>query len=251
MFYLDFLASAHALLRPQHYLEIGVREGDSLARSSCRSVGIDPAYAIKAQVDCDVALFRTSSDEYFSRPDPLAPTGGARFDLTFIDGMHLFEFALRDFIAAERHSNAGGVIVFDDMLPRTVDEAARIRHTAAWTGDVYSVPAVLARYRPDLTVIPVGTMPTGLLLVLGLDHRNTVLADNYTAIMAEFRSPDPQPVPPSLMDRLGVVPPERVLACDFWSLLADAGPDATPDQVRSALGAALGSSLGPAFAYAG
>ena len=70
-------------------------------------------------------LFRTTSDEYFARPDPLAPLGGLPFDLAFIDGLHLFEFALRDFINAERGSRPGAVILFDDILPRKVVEASR------------------------------------------------------------------------------------------------------------------------------
>ena len=70
-----------------------------------------------------------------------------------------------------------------------------MRHTRAWTGDVYSIIAVLARYRPELTVIPVDTTPTGLLLVLGLDPQNETLADRYHEILAEHRQPDPQPVP--------------------------------------------------------
>jgi hypothetical protein len=195
----------HERLRPAAYLEIGVRNGGSLALARGRAVGIDPAFAIHAELDGDVALFRTTSDEYFSRPDPLAPTGGQPFELSFIDGLHLFEFALRDFIFAERHSAARGMIVFDDVLPRDVPEAARERHTHQWTGDVFGVLQVLERYRPDLLVLPLDTKPTGLLAVVGLDPQNTVLVDHFEEILAEFRRPDPQPVPREILDRLSVV----------------------------------------------
>jgi predicted O-methyltransferase YrrM len=248
MLYLPFLQALHDLLRPERYLEIGVQHGPSLALARCRAVGIDPAYRITSELSCDVRLFHTTSDEYFARPDPLAATDGKPFDLAFIDGMHLFEFALRDFINVERHSCARSVIVFDDVLPRTVDEAARVRHTVAWTGDVYPIIDVLARYRPELIVVPVGTQPTGLLLVMGLDPSNTVLADNYDAIVTEYRSPDPQPVPPALMDRLTAVPPQRILAADFWDVFAAMPSDAPADAVRAELGPAVAASLGPAFA---
>jgi Methyltransferase domain len=248
MYYLPFLRALHDRLQPARYLEIGVHNGSSMAQSRCRSVGIDPAFGISREIDCDVALFRTTSDEYFARPDPLAPTGGEPFDLVFIDGLHLFEFALRDFINSERYCSARSLIVFDDVLPRNVDEAARIRHTASWTGDVYPMLDVLARYRPELTVIPVGTTPTGLLLVLGLDPHNTELADNYEAILTEYRHPDPQPVPESVFDRLISASPERVLASGFWRVLATAEKMTTPDEVRSMLADELVSSLGVAFA---
>lgn len=240
--YLDFLKRVHEQLQPRAYLEIGVRSGSSLAQARCRSVGIDPAYLLTAELDCSVSLFRTTSDEYFTRPEPLAPTDGQRFDLAFIDGMHLFEYALRDFINTERHCSRRAVVVFDDILPRTVDQAARIRHTLAWTGDVYPLLEVFARYRPDLVVVPVDTAPTGLLLVFGADPENTVLADNYSQIMAEFRRPDPQPVPPELLDRLTVVPPARMLASSVWQTLAEA-PDDDSDldsRVRDIIAGELG-----------
>src|SRR5215210_5391900 len=246
MRYLAFLDQVHTKLRPQTYLEIGVRNGTSLALSRARTVAIDPAYSITAEISCDLRLFRTSSDEYFSRADPLAPTDGRPFDLAFIDGLHIFEFALRDFIHTERHSSAKTLIVFDDVLPRNRDEAARVRHTRAWTGDVYSIIAVLARYRPELTVMPVNTTPTGLLLVMGLDPQNRTLTDRYDDILAEYRHPDPQPVPEDLMDRLSVLPPQRVLDSGFWDILADADSEASPAQVRRDLQTQL-ASLGDAF----
>ena len=248
MRYLSFLRKVHRLLAPERYLEIGIRSGTSLALARCRAVGIDPSFAIKAEINCDVALFRTTTDEYFARDQPLWPTGGKPFDLVFIDGLHLVEFALRDFIYAERYSSARSLIILDDVLPRTVDEAARVRHTTAWTGDVYRITAVLAKYRPELTVIPVATTPTGLLLVMGLDPHNTVLADNYDAILAEFRSVDPQPVPADLLDRWGVAAPRRVLEADFWSVLSTAPLESSPQDVRPKLAQRVSTSLGPAFA---
>jgi len=74
--YLDFLRVLHERLEPSTYLEVGIRNGNSLALARCRSVGIDPAYQLTAELDGDVALFRTISDEYFSRPEPLAPFDG-------------------------------------------------------------------------------------------------------------------------------------------------------------------------------
>jgi hypothetical protein len=247
MHYYAFLAELHRRLAPRAYLEVGIRNGGSLAQARCRSVGIDPAYAITYELDTDVALFRTTSDEYFARPDPLAPTGGTPFDLTFIDGLHLFEYAFRDFVNAERYSSPRGVIVFDDVLPRSIDEAARQRHTDGWTGDVYGMLEVLARYRPDLVVIPVGTLPTGLLVVTGLNPADTTLPDHFDEILAEFRRPDPQPVPPLLLDRLTVMPPRRLLESDLLEVLAGAG-DSEPGALRDAIAASVTRTLGPAFA---
>jgi hypothetical protein len=247
MYYLNFLRQVHTLLEPEHYLEIGVRDGGSMSQARCHSVGVDPAFVIDKEINCQLRLVRTTSDEYFTRPDPLEATGGNRFDLAFIDGMHLFEFALRDFINTERYCSPRSVIIFDDILPRSVDEAARERHTMAWTGDVYPLVDVFARYRPDLTVIPVGTTPTGLLLVLGLDPSNTVLSDNYDRIIAECRKPDPQPVPENLIDRSAVVHPDRALKASFWKVLASSQASDSANDVRTRLRPVIDRELGTAF----
>ena len=55
---------------------------------------------------------------------------------------------------------------------------------------------MLAQYRPELSVVPVNTSPTGLLLVMGLDPTSTVLSENFDDILARHRHPDPQDVPP-------------------------------------------------------
>src|SRR6476469_995817 len=112
MYYLDFFTRMHELLAPRTYLEIGVAHGKSIRLARGRAVGIDPGYSITFPIDNDLALIRTTSDEYFSREDPLAPTGGRPFDMAFIDGLHLFKFALRDFINTERHCTTQSVICF-------------------------------------------------------------------------------------------------------------------------------------------
>jgi len=249
MRYLEFLTRVHALHEPDNYLEIGVRFGHSLALAQCRAVGIDPAYMVEAELSGEVHLKRTTSDEYFTRPDALDPTEGQLFDLAFIDGMHLFEFGLRDFINTEEHSNPWSVVIFDDVLPRSVAEAARERHTGAWTGDVFPIIEVLRRYRPELVTILVDTQPTGLMFVLGLDPTNRTLRDNYDEIVQEFRKPDPQVVPQQLLDRSGVQTPTRVLDAGFWKILREQREQpGLPDfhrRLREQLASDFGTAYGP------
>jgi hypothetical protein len=221
MEYLDFLRGLHEAVRPRAYLEIGLRHGDSLALADCPALGVDPAFNLKVELGERVQLLRETSDEFFARSRPLKPLGGARPDLAFIDGMHLAEFALRDFAGVERLSPWTGVIVFDDILPRTVEEANRDRRTRAWTGDVYKVLGILARHRPDLICLRVGTEPTGLLLVLGLDPSNRVLSLRQDMLLEQLVVPDPQDVPADVLERRGVLEPEAVLASRTWPVLRD------------------------------
>ena len=76
-------------------------------------------------------LIKATSDDVFAGDNPLAHFGGVPVDLAFIDGMHLSEFALRDFINIEPFMADTGVIVIDDVLPRNGLEAARDRKTRA------------------------------------------------------------------------------------------------------------------------
>lgn len=216
----DFLTGIHTGYRPRSYLEIGVSDGRGVQRSSARTIGVDPAFKVTAELECDLQLVKATSDDFFARENAIAHLPEGVVDFTFIDGMHLFEFALRDFLNAERLCSANSVIVFDDMLPRSAPEAARGRHTRAWAGDVYKVALVLERYRPDLVIVPVDTTPTGMLLVLGADPASTVLADSYAQIVAEYAHDDPQHVPHAILHRTGAADPDRLLALPVWAELA-------------------------------
>lgn len=231
-----FLRALHRSVHPRNYLEVGVDSGASLTFSRVPSIGIDPMFQVESEIRTELHLVRETSDEFFARGDPLRYLRGGRnpwrnfrhnrpvfghlgrptIDLAFVDGMHLFEFALRDFMNIERHSSPTTVIVFDDMLPRNVTEAARDRSTSAWTGDVYKLAGVLKEYRHDLIATLVDTRPTGLLVVLCPDHTSTVLPDQYDEIVATNVSPDPQAVPASVLERWEAVAPEAFLASAAW-----------------------------------
>jgi cephalosporin hydroxylase len=220
--YLDFLERVHERLEPPTYLEIGIRHGGSLALTRSRSVGIDPAYKLKHDLPADVALFRETSDAYFARSQPREALDGRRIGMSFIDGLHLAEFALRDFVNVERHAHWTSAVFFDDIFPSDADMAARERHTVQWTGDVYKVLAILADHRPDLICLRVGTEPTGLLLVLGLDPDSDVLSGGFDALAAAIDVPDPQDVPADVLTRRGALDPEAVLRSRIWDVLREA-----------------------------
>lgn len=134
--------------------------------------------------------------------------------------MHLAEFALRDFIYVEAYTARTSVVVFDDMLPRNVTEAARDRQTVAWTGDVFKVTHVLQQLRPDLVVLEVDTQPTGTVVVLLPDARSTTLAEHYGAIEAAMvADTDPQDVPGHVLRRTRAVDPKRLVECAWWETL--------------------------------
>jgi hypothetical protein len=238
--YLEFLDRLHVALRPATYLEIGVGGGHSLALARARSIGIDPEFSITAPIAGNVALFRTTSDEYFARPEPLAPFSGAPVDLAFLDGPPRFESTLRDLIHVERASRPSSVIVVRGIFPRAPDDVARQDSGPGSTGDIYSVVEVLRQYRPDLTLTLVDTLPTGLLLVSGLDPRSPVLTDRYDEIVEKYAGGDPRDVPPAILNREGALAPESVLASPVWGALRRGRrPWVTPGRVRSEMTEAL------------
>ena len=219
----QFLKGLHQVLQPRTYFEVGVRNGLSLALSRVPSVAVDPFYNLTREIRCDVHLVRTTSDEFFARRAPFAHFERPLVDLAFIDGMHLSEFSLRDFINTERFCHPGSVVVFDDMLPRNVIEAGRGREGSArhgaWAGDVYKVAETLAELRPDLVLLPMDTRPTGTLVVLGLDPANRVLHEAYDDLVEQFVVPDPQQPSQEILDRTGAHSAEDVLASPVWSTI--------------------------------
>jgi len=186
--YYKTLRRLHEVLVPETYLEIGIRKGDSLAlaTSAAVAIGIDPKPMLSKPTASNAKIFAFTSDEFFETHDVRAELGGRDLDLAFIDGMHLFEYVLRDFANLERWSTPGTVVVLHDCLPVDELSASRERTTSLWTGDVWKVVPVLRRFRPDLSLTIIDSSPSGLVVVEGLDAASTVLVDHADAIADEF-----------------------------------------------------------------
>ncbi len=190
MGYVLFLKALHEEIKPNWYLEIGSLKGNSLGPVTANVISVDPytqvgvpSFANKKEIH----LFQMTSDDFFEsgRLGQIAPP----IDFSFLDGMHLFEYLLRDFINAEKASAINGLIAMHDCVPMSVAAADRERGMSknnAWTGDVWKVVPILRKYRPDLKIHILDCPPSGLTVVTGLDPRNTVLQDNYDQIIADF-----------------------------------------------------------------
>jgi len=189
MNYLTALQLAHRVLAPRNYLEIGCRHGASLALSAVPSIGIDPAFELRQEFDPEIRLFEMTSDAFFAAQDP-ARVFGAPVDFAFIDGMHLAEFALRDFMNIERSSHSGGVIAIDDILPDAMEYATRERNTKIWTGDIYRTVLALRELRPQLDIRVYSIEMKGFCLVSGLQPGDRTLFDSIEGIEARMEAGD-------------------------------------------------------------
>jgi len=223
--YLEILEALHNLLKPKLYLEIGVRHGYSLRLAKNRAIAIDPDLDLKVEFDKNITLYNMTSD-YFFQHKVSAITNKVRLceqsepqsepfvtvDLAFIDGMHLFEFVLRDFINVEKYSKENSVVIIDDVFPNHPAQAQRIRETNVWMGDVWKIIPCLKKYRPELNLTCLNSNPSGLLVVTGLDCKSTSLQKNYTSIVQEFSGRDYHIPSESILTRLEAISPKLYLA---------------------------------------
>lgn len=188
-YYRRVLEAMHHLLRPRTYLEIGVETGATLAlaRGAEVAVGVDPVDAVDVALPAGARRYTMESDEFFARHTRASVFGDLPLDLVFIDGMHLFEYALRDFSNVEKWSHAGTVVVLHDCLPSNPHVATRERRTKFWAGDTWKVFEVLRAARPDLRCAVVPAPPSGLLVVRGLDATSSALDDQMATWLKRFR----------------------------------------------------------------
>jgi hypothetical protein len=190
--YRERIAEIHAHLGPKTYLEIGVHRGKTIALAGPETltIGVDPEPRIELPLGPNVRIYAERSDTFFGRGDLAAIFGNQPLDMCFIDGMHNFEFALRDFSGAERLATASSTILVHDTFPLNRVTADRDRTTTFWSGDIWRMVLALKKYRPDLRVHTIATAPTGLTVIRGLDPKSRVLGEQLETIVAEFLALD-------------------------------------------------------------
>jgi hypothetical protein len=180
----QLLLQIHEELSPDFYFEIGVQHGVSLSLVKCKSLGIDPMPQITKPLSTKAKVIQVTSDKFFEElADEYLSTPP---DLVFIDGMHLFEYTLRDFVNVEKYSAPWTIIVIDDVFPCHPAQAERRRRTKTWTGDVWKLYKVLQEYRTDLSLLPINANPTGVLVVTGLDASNRILTESYEEVKNKY-----------------------------------------------------------------
>ncbi len=203
--YLQVLRDLHAIVKPQLYLEIGVRRGASLSLAQGPAIAVDPDPHADFSPPVDAHFYRSTSDDFFFFHG--ADAFDRPVDLAFIDGMHLAEYVYRDFMNVERVMAPDGLIVIDDVLPNHPLQARRARQSRVWSGDVWRFAALLAEKRPDLRLTWFDTDPTGLLVVSSLKPKSRKLWDDYNKAMRRLDDEVDPGVPDSLLTRQMAVAP--------------------------------------------
>lgn len=92
--------------------------------------------------------YRMTSDEFFAHyPDK-------KYDIIFIDGLHLEEQADRDIRNALMHLNEGGVVVIHDCLPDSEASQSEEYPEGSWVGTVWKSVVKYTQYTHcDIKVI--------------------------------------------------------------------------------------------------
>lgn len=149
-------------INAKRYLEIGVQTGQTFANVAVPDkTAVDPDFRFDYLSDQDPLhrYHEVCSDVYFSgleNPD--------LFDLVFIDGLHTYDQAYRDFCNSLVLTSGLSIIVLGDTEPadlysslrsQAVCELRRSREApgsavAEWRGDVYKIPLFLKLFHSSL-----------------------------------------------------------------------------------------------------
>ncbi|MER8922447.1 class I SAM-dependent methyltransferase [Mesorhizobium sp. M0802] len=168
-FYYDWLERLYSELEPTVVVEIGVCDGVSLSKIKppALAIGIDPNPRATMALSAETHIFPETSDTFFDRGGADALLAGRPLGVGFIDGLHTFDQALRDFANLEHYCDPGSVLLVHDTVPLD-DTTQKVPPTTQFhTGDVWKMVPALKALRPDLDVFTIATPWTGLTVVSG------------------------------------------------------------------------------------
>jgi glycosyltransferase involved in cell wall biosynthesis len=206
--YLVWLERLYDWLAPATAIEIGVRQGESLAlfRPPTVAIGIDPTPSVVLPLKTETHIFAETSDEFFARSRAERLLEGRPLSVALIDGSQLYEQALRDFSHLESCCGPRSLVLFHGTIPLDHATQNRTRDTEFRTGDIWKTVLCLRHYRPDLDVFTIATPPTGLTVVTGLDPTSRTLTDRYDEAVAKFVDTPFSAIESNLETALNVVP---------------------------------------------
>ena len=140
----------------KNYLEIGVRNPDDcFNRINCEiKHSVDPCIEIDSEVD-----YKFTSDSFFS----LLVNGSIdlppdyKWDIIFIDGLHISSQVERDVINSLEHLSDNGFILLHDCNPPSIYHARENYDGGEWTGTVWKAFYKFRSSRDDLKMFTVDT----------------------------------------------------------------------------------------------
>ena len=152
----------------KNYLEIGVHNGHILFRiKSNFKIAIDPKFTFDTARKIGKTIinpfnicnqyFEKTSDDFFAN-DAQKTIGTKKIEISLIDGMHQYDYALRDIENTLKYLSDNGVIVIHDCNPQTKaasgtwDEWQSRNEEGFWNGDVWKAIVHLRSTRKDINV---------------------------------------------------------------------------------------------------
>ena len=186
--YLVWLDRLYQLLTPETSIQIGIGQGKSLIvlRPPTVAIGVDPNAVVLWPLQAETHIFAETSDEFFAQHHASKVLAGRPVGVAFVDGLHLYEQALKVFIGLEALCGPRSLLLMHDTVPLDEPTQTRVQETEFHTGDVWKIVLCLKHFRPDLDIFTIATAPTGLTVVSGLDPTSRVLSDNYDVAVARF-----------------------------------------------------------------
>ena len=152
----------------RNYLEIGQQKGQNFREINIeKKEGVDPKPKMTLNVECKNHM---TSDQFFEKIKNEIPD--VKYDIVFIDGLHIMEQVLKDIDNSTRFLNKEGTIIVHDCNPeneyqqltakdltkRKDRKLARGDNTnGTWTGDVWKAFLTLRMSSPDLKMLTVDT----------------------------------------------------------------------------------------------
>ena len=120
----------------ENYLEIGCDDDQLFSKVNIKNkIGVDPVSG---------GNIRKKSDDFFS-------SNKDKFDLVFIDGLHIYEQVKKDILNSLKFLNENGIVLVHDCMPDSLSKQAVPRYKMKWNGDVWKAIVDL-RQREDLDI---------------------------------------------------------------------------------------------------
>lgn len=129
------------------YLEIGVNTPDQPGYN-WDNIQIELKHGVDPAVD---TTFKMTSDEFFEKHIKM------KYDIIFVDGLHIFEQSYKDIINSLQWLNDDGTIVVHDCNPTKEITQRRERASDVWHGDVWKAILKLRVENPNIEIFTVDT----------------------------------------------------------------------------------------------